>query len=421
MIMTTTTTTEEERNPERMTKQELIEYTRALANRVEDYRVFYETAKRNAEDWEARAKEIEDLVLFDPRPDVPGGIYRVAYPNTIDVKRPVLYAGRLEFTVSTVLDAENSMHRLKKGHEKHFDVAVGIYPGGGGLIALNRPELPPHPNIGDFICLGGVSIFESDDPRKLTESVVRRTWEANRERIAATLSTANVQGGFHNAIVDRVYLDAGTYEGEAMTQANGSSPVWAACRESGCGGTEDVCIECGRCGDHCDGITCGACGEKIHDGALCSDCGQCDNCGHADDCESSRGMEECEHCGGRSDIEDMHQECGLCNGCHHNAGHGYCVHCNTHLTDMEVIDCGLCSECHGDAGHAQCDECGTHLDDDEGVMCEECSVTVCDDHTVPRNSGMKEVAMCPSCAEMHDKAQAHTAGQTSVTDTVWHQ
>ena len=405
---------------ERMTKQELIEYTRALASQVEDYRIFYEIATRNTESWKKRVMELENLVLFDMRPNLPGGIYRVAYPNTIDERRPVLYAGRLEFTVSTVLDAENSMHRLKKEHEKHFDVAVGICTGSGRLIALNREELPPHPNIGSFICLGDVIMFEPDDPRKLTESAVRRTWEANRERIAATLSTANVRGGFHDVGVNSIYLDAGTYEGEAMPQANGSSPVWAACRKSGCGGTEDVCIECGRCGDHCNGIACGSCGESSHDDALCGGCGQCNDCGHADDCENN-GMEECEHCGGSRDIEDIHQDCGFCDECHRNAGHGYCDHCNTHLTDITVMDCGYCSTCHGDAGHAGCDECGTHLDDDEGVMCEECSVTVCDDHTIPRVRGADEVMMCPSCAESHDKAQAHTAGQTSVTDTVWHQ
>ena len=408
--------------PELMTNEGLI---KAVKDARADYDILnrmYKSVNDNLQSYIVRTEKLSSLVLFGTTPGAAGAIYRITYPDTLDRQTPVLYAGELKFTVSSALDNKDSMHRLKKEHEKHFAVKVGIDAHNLKFVALNREELPPHPNIGDFICLGDLHIFEPTDPRQLTEGAVQAIWEANRERIAATLSTANVHGGFHDAIVDSVYLDAGTYEGEAMTQANGSSPVWAVCKI--CGEIEGICIKCGKCDNHCTKVTCDACSQVFHNlGALCGACMQCENCGHSEGCErqyEDDDMLTCQNCGERVDPDDMNS-CDFCNDCHLNAGHGYCADCTEHVYEGNMMDCNRCRGCHDDADHTTCVACGAHLDDDEGVMCEgeECGVTVCDDCAKPCISGGKEVMMCPSCSKHHDKA--HTAGQTSVTDTVWHQ
>lgn len=354
---------------EQMTKEELIEKVNLLTDRLRRVERLYEQATAERAKLQTRVERLWRLSLFGDEPGLPRQVYRITYSDAIDAG-VMLYVGTLDFTVKSVIGADGRIRRLKPGHMKKFHIEVGWDESLGHLRALNMTELPPHPNIGNYICLGDLTIPGLSKGNRLTESEMEAIWTENKESIISALSTANIMGGFHNDYVTAVYEQPGIYEDDGNGTSSDTSPVWAAC--SVCQRTDDICIDCGMCRDtHCMGVVCGACGELFHDG-ICGDCGRCDDCGHADYCEYNEFA--CESCGSHESIE----VCGLCTDCHNNGGHGTCEGCGSHLDSDEYLgDCGCCEECCNGAGHTLCPGCSEHLSADQGMECESCGARMC--------------------------------------------
>ena len=402
---------------EQMTKEERIIEVNLLIRRLHDTEKWYGQAVATTDKFQTLAARLRRLSLFGDQPGLPRQVYRIAYSDAIDTN-VMLYAGRLDFTVKSVIGADGRIRKLKPEHMKEFHIEVGLDVPSKRLKALNSAELPPHPNIGDYICLGDLDISEFYETSRLTESAMEAVWTKSKESIISVLSTANIMGGFHSSYVTEVYEQPGIYEDDGKDASADMSPVWSSCHI--CYKPENICIECGLCTDeHCMGVVCEACGELFHDG-ICGDCSRCDDCGHADDCERVIDDEPmCSECGTRGPL----YECGLCADCHINSGHGTCQSCGSHMDEGEYMgDCGDCQDCCNGAGHTFCIDCSSHLYLDDIMRCTGCNGPICRDCLNENGSRQNGLQLCAACIETNPQPANPPPGehQQHSMDSVWH-